>query len=89
MINEQINENGYYDIIVTENPEHRLPLVKTIKAINNISLLEAKNLTEKVPYCVQSSVKGNKALEIATELREYGAIVELINNNHFIKLQKK
>ena len=70
-------EKTIFDIELTEAGGNKIAVIKAIRAITELSLREAKDLTDGVPKTFKEGVKKEEAEEIKKQLEEVGAKVTL------------
>ena len=78
-INRELHKHSehLYEIFVRESGLAKLGLIKYIKNTGQLSLAEAKDLFDNIPTTIFTNCTYTTALNIATEMREIGASVEI------------
>jgi large subunit ribosomal protein L7/L12 len=66
-----------FDVILTSFGEKKLDVVKVVKNLTGLSLMDAKKLVEGVPAKIKEQVSKEDAEKVKAELTEAGATVEL------------
>jgi large subunit ribosomal protein L7/L12 len=66
-----------FDVVMTSFGDKKLDVVKVVKNLTGLSLMDAKKLVEGVPAKIKEQVSKEDAEKVAAELKEAGAIVEL------------
>jgi len=65
------------NIMLMDSGESKVKVIKVIRELTGLGLIEAKKLVDSAPVAVKEKVKENEAKEIADKLVEAGAKVEL------------
>jgi large subunit ribosomal protein L7/L12 len=66
-----------FDVVMTAFGDKKLDVVKVVKNLTGLSLMDAKKLVEGVPAKIKEAVSKDDAEKIKKELTEAGATVEL------------
>jgi len=66
-----------FDVIMSSFGDKKLDVVKVVKNLTGLSLMDAKKLVEGVPAKIKEQVSKEDAEKIKAELTEAGATVEL------------
>ncbi|MFA5466917.1 MAG: 50S ribosomal protein L7/L12 [Candidatus Izemoplasmatales bacterium] len=66
-----------YDIIITSPGQSKVAVIKVVREITGLGLIEAKKLVDESPKAIKEKVKEDEAKQIAQKLTEAGATVEL------------
>ncbi|MCY2978523.1 MAG: 50S ribosomal protein L7/L12 [Planctomycetota bacterium] len=66
-----------FDVIMSSFGEKKLDVVKVVKNLTGLSLMDAKKLVEAVPAKIKEGVSKEDAEKVKKELTEAGATVEL------------
>jgi large subunit ribosomal protein L7/L12 len=66
-----------FDVIMTSFGDKKLDVVKVVKNLTGLSLMDAKKLVEGVPAKIKEQVSKEDAEKVKAELTEAGATVEL------------
>lgn len=70
-------EKTEFDVVMTSFGDNKVNVIKVIRAITGLGLKEAKDLVEGVPSTVKEAVSKADADNIAKQLVEAGAKVEV------------
>jgi len=70
-------EKTEFDVVLTAFGDKKLDVVKVVKNLTGLSLIDAKKLVEGVPSKIKEQVSKDDAEKIKKELTEAGATVEL------------
>jgi large subunit ribosomal protein L7/L12 len=66
-----------FDVVLTGFGDKKLDVVKVVKNITGVSLMDAKKLVEGVPAKIKEKVSKEEAEKVKAELEKSGASVEL------------
>ena len=66
-----------FDVVMTSFGDKKLDVVKVVKNLTGLSLIDAKKLVEGVPSKIKEQIAKDEAEKIKKELTEAGATVEL------------
>jgi len=66
-----------FNIILTSVGQSKVAVIKVVREITGLGLIEAKKLVDESPKAIKEKVKEDEAKEIAKKLTEAGATVEL------------
>jgi large subunit ribosomal protein L7/L12 len=66
-----------FDVVMTGFGDKKLAVVKIVKSITGISLMEAKKLVEAVPATLKEKVSQEEADKVKAEIEEAGGSVEI------------
>jgi len=64
-------------VIVTEAGQSKVAVIKVVREITGLGLVEAKGLVDAAPKAVKENIKPEEAEEIKKKLMEAGASVEI------------
>ena len=70
-------EKTEFDVILMDSGANKINVIKEVRAITNLSLTEAKALTEKVGAVVKAGASKEEADKIKKQLESAGAKVEV------------
>ena len=70
-------EQTEFTVVLTEVGDKKINVIKEVRAITSLGLVEAKNLVESAPKPVKEGVSKSDAEEMKKKLEEAGAKVEL------------
>ena len=66
-----------FDVILTAAGQQKINVIKSVRAITDLGLKEAKELVDSAPKAIKEGVPESEANEIKAQLEEAGADVEL------------
>ncbi len=70
-------EKSSFDVILASAGANKINVIKEVRAITGLGLVEAKTLVESAPKPVKEGAKKEEAEEIKAKLEAAGATVEL------------
>jgi large subunit ribosomal protein L7/L12 len=70
-------EQTEFDVVLKSAGDKKINVIKEVRAITNLGLIEAKALVEGAPKTVKEGVSKSEAEELKKKLEEAGATVEL------------
>ena len=70
-------EKDEFDVILTSFGEEKINVIKEVRAITSLGLMEAKDLVESAPKEIKKGVTKDEAKGIKKKLEDAGATVEL------------
>lgn len=70
-------EKTEFDVILTSAGDKKINVIKEVRGITGLGLVEAKGLVEGAPKAVKEAVSKEEAEEIKAKLEAAGAQVEL------------
>ena len=70
-------EKSSFDVILASAGANKINVIKEVRAITGLGLVEAKTLVESAPKAIKEGAKKEEAEEIKAKLAEVGATVEL------------
>jgi len=70
-------EKVAFDVVLKDIGDKKIQVIKTVRALTNLGLKEAKDLVESTPKAVKEGVAKEEAEEAKKQLEEAGATVEL------------
>jgi len=74
---EPVEEQTEFAVILKEAGPKKINVIKTVRALTNLGLKEAKDLVEGAPQTVLEAVTKDAAAEAKKKLEEDGAVVEV------------
>ena len=75
---EEKEEASLFKVILTGfAPGKKIPIIKAVRPMLDLGLLEAKNFVEDLPKVVKSDIEKDEATKIKEELEAAGGEVEL------------
>ncbi|MBN2504924.1 MAG: 50S ribosomal protein L7/L12 [Bacilli bacterium] len=66
-----------FDVVLTSVGQSKVSVIKVVRELTGLGLIEAKKLVDEAPKAIKEKVKEDEAKEIAKKLTEAGATVEL------------
>ena len=72
-----VEEQTSFDVVLTEVGQAKINVIKTVRAITDLGLKEAKALVDAAPKEIKEGVSQSEADEVKAKLEEAGATVEL------------
>ena len=72
-----VEEQTEFTVIMSSFGANKVNVIKSIRAITNLGLKEAKDLVEGIPATVKEGVSKEEAANIKKQLEEAGATVEV------------
>ena len=74
---EESSEVSTVSVILKEAGQSKVPVIKVVREITGLGLVEAKGLVDKAPVPIKESISVDEADEIKKKLMEAGAVVEV------------
>lgn len=74
---EEVEEKTEFDVVLTAAGDSKLNVIKEIRALTGLGLIEAKNVVEGAPKAVKEGASKAEAEEMKKKLEAVGAKVEL------------
>jgi large subunit ribosomal protein L7/L12 len=65
------------NVILTSVGQSKVAVIKVVRELTGLGLIEAKNLVDAAPKAIKEKVKEDEAKEIAKKLTDAGATVEI------------
>ena len=72
-----VEEQTEFNVMLTEAGAQKINVIKVVREITGLGLVEAKTLVESAPKAVKEGISKDEATKIRTKLEEAGAKVEL------------
>jgi len=66
-----------YDVVLTSCGQSKVSVIKIVREITGLGLIDAKKLVDEAPKAIKEKVKEDEAKELQKKLQEAGATVEL------------
>lgn len=66
-----------FDVVLTSVGASKVGVIKVVREITGLGLIDAKNLVDAAPKAIKEKVKEDEAKELAAKLTDAGATVEL------------
>jgi large subunit ribosomal protein L7/L12 len=73
----EVEEQTEFDVILKSVGEQKIQVIKVVRAITSLGLIEAKKLVEDAPSPIKEAVTKDEAEEIKKKVEEVGATVEI------------
>ena len=70
-------EKSEFDVILADAGANKINVIKEVRALTGLGLIEAKNLVSSTPKAIKEGVSKQEAEEMKTKLEAAGAKVEL------------
>ena len=70
-------EKTEFDVIIKSVPEKKGPVIKAVKEITGVGIMDAKTMVEAAPKAIKQGVSEKDAEEFKKKLIEAGADVEV------------
>ncbi|MEG1509225.1 MAG: 50S ribosomal protein L7/L12 [Clostridia bacterium] len=70
-------EKTEFDVILKAIGANKMAVIKVVKEITGLGLIDAKKLVEEAPKAIKEAISKDAADEIAAKLKEAGAEVEV------------
>ena len=70
-------EKSEFDVILNNAGAKKIEVIKVVREITGLGLMEAKNMVDKTPSKVKEAVSKEAATEIVEKLKAAGAEVEM------------
>jgi large subunit ribosomal protein L7/L12 len=74
---EPVEEKTEFDVVIKEAGPKKIEVIKVIRQLTNLGLVEAKNMAETAGAKVLSAVGKDAAADAKTKLEAAGAVVEV------------
>jgi large subunit ribosomal protein L7/L12 len=74
---EEAEEKTEFDVILKEVGSQKIQVIKVVRAITSLGLIEAKKLVEEAPKPIKEAVSKDEAEEIKKKVEEVGATIEI------------
>lgn len=74
---EAAAEKTDFEVVLASSGDKKVEVIKVVKEITGLGLIEAKKLVDEAPKPIKSNVKKAEAEEIKSKLEAAGAKVEL------------
>jgi large subunit ribosomal protein L7/L12 len=70
-------EKTEFDVVITGVGDKKIQVIKVVRAITGLGLKEAKQLVDELPGKVKEAISKDEAMNLAKQLEEAGATVEV------------
>ena len=74
---EEAEEKTEFDVVLKDFGSQKIQVIKVVRAITGLGLIEAKKMVEELPSNVKEGAAKEEAEEIRKQLEEVGATVEI------------
>ena len=74
---EAAEEKSNFDVVLKETGANKIAVIKVVRDITGLGLIEAKDLVEGAPKTVKEGASKEEAEEMKAKFVEAGAVVEL------------
>lgn len=74
---EEVEEQTEFDVILVSAGDKKINVIKVVREITQLGLVEAKGLVDGAPKAVKEAVSKEEAESIKAKLTEVGATVEV------------
>jgi large subunit ribosomal protein L7/L12 len=73
----EVEEKSEFDVILKDFGSQKIQVIKVVRAITGLGLIEAKKAVEEVPSTLKEAVSKEEAEEIKKQIEEVGAVIEI------------
>ena len=73
----EAEEKTEFDVILKNVGDQKIQVIKVVRAITSLGLIEAKKLVEDAPSPIKEAITKDEAEEIKKKVEEVGATVEI------------
>lgn len=74
---EEVEEQTEFDVVLTNFGDKKINVIKSVRALTNLGLKEAKELVESAPAPIMQGVTKEVAADAKEKLEAEGAVVEV------------
>jgi large subunit ribosomal protein L7/L12 len=74
---EEAEEKTEFDVVLKDFGSQKIQVIKVVRAITGLGLIEAKKMVEELPSNVKEGANKDEAADIKKQLEEVGATVEV------------
>jgi len=74
---EAVEEKSEFNVILKDFGANKIQVIKVVRAITGLGLIEAKKMVEEVPSTVKESVSKDEAAQLKKQIEDAGATVEI------------
>jgi len=74
---EEVEEKTEFDVVLKETGPKKIDVIKVIRQLTNLGLVEAKNMAETAGSKVLTQVGKEAAQDAKKKLEEAGAVIDL------------
>lgn len=72
-----VEEKTEFDVVLKEIGANKIAVIKAVRELTGLGLVEAKNLVEGVPSTIKEAQPKEMAVQMVAKLKEAGATAEL------------
>ncbi len=72
-----VEEKTEFDVVLKEIGANKIAVIKAVRELTGLGLVEAKNLVEGVPSTIKEAQPKERADQMVAKLKEAGATAEL------------
>lgn len=76
-VSEPAQKKIGYDVVLSSYGEAKLDVIRAVRSITGLGLVEAKELVENVPQVIKKGISESEAKEMVQLLSEYGAYAQI------------
>ena len=73
----EAEEQTEFDVLLKDIGSQKIQVIKVVRAITGLGLIEAKNLVDGAPQPIKEGIGKDEAEEIKKKVEEVGATVEV------------
>ena len=73
----EAEEQTEFDVVLTDYGSQKIQVIKVVRSITSLGLIEAKKMVEELPSHVKEGANKDEAEELKKQLEEVGATVEI------------
>ncbi len=73
----EVEEKSEFDVVLKDFGSQKIQVIKVVRAITGLGLIEAKKAVEDVPSTLKEAVSKEEAEEIKKKIEEVGAVIEI------------
>ena len=74
---EEAEEKTEFDVVLKDFGSQKIQVIKVVRAITGLGLIEAKKMVEEVPSNVKEGATKDEAEDIKKQLEDVGATIEI------------
>ena len=74
---EEAEEKTEFDVVLKDFGSQKIQVIKVVRAITGLGLIEAKKMVEELPSNVKEGANKDEAEDIKKQLEDVGATVEV------------
>ncbi len=73
----EVEEKSEFDVVLKDFGSQKIQVIKVVRAITGLGLIEAKKAVEEVPSTLKEGVSKEEAEDIKKQIEEVGAVIEI------------